>query len=96
VRLLSRQQLAFRNWLIACHRGAPQPEQRITRWIDALGRNSRLARISLTPCSAPPILPTTIVCRPAVKAYGLEKVVRFLGYVSDQVLQSYVTHADAW
>jgi len=75
--------------------GHLNPNKRIHAVIDALGRNSRLAE-NLTYAVLGPADPAYHHrLQAAVKAYGLEKVVRFLGYVSDQVLQSYVTHADA-
>ena len=96
LRLLSRQQLGVpETGLLLVTVGHLNPNKRIHAVIDALGRHPRMAE-NLTYAVLGPADPAYHHrLQAAVKAYGLEKVVRFPGYVSDEVLQSYVTHADA-
>ncbi len=96
VRVLSRSELGVpEDGLLLVTVGHVNPNKRIHVVIDALGRNPGLTR-NLTYAVLGPADPAyQNRLTAAVKAHKLERVVRFLGYVSDEVLHSYITHAGA-
>ena len=74
--------------------GHANPNKKIVETIEAIGGSERLARtvvyVVLGPCDGP----YGDEIRRTIVHFGLDQTVRVLGRVSDDVLASYLTHAD--
>jgi glycosyltransferase involved in cell wall biosynthesis len=74
--------------------GHANPNKKIVETIQAIGRNEHLARavvyVVLGPCDGP----YGDEIRRTIAHFGLDRTVRVLGRVSDELLASYLTHAD--
>ena len=95
VRILTREELGVpaKNTLLVTV-GHVNPNKRVHAVIEAIAARPHLSRALTYAVVGPADKIYQERLMQAVRKYGLEDVVRFLGYTSDEVLESYVEQAD--